>query len=53
MLNDLTDWQRRAPLLVDELNTRQPDLITLQEVVLPGNAAQWLADRVVAVAAKG
>ena len=45
LLNDLTDWPLRAPLIVDELNTLQPDLIALQEVVLPDNTAQWIANQ--------
>jgi endonuclease/exonuclease/phosphatase family metal-dependent hydrolase len=45
LLNDLTYWRLRAPMIVDELNALQPDLIALQEVVLPDNTAQWIADR--------
>lgn len=37
LLNDLTYWQRRAPMMVDELNTLQPELIALQNVGRPGN----------------
>ena len=44
LLNDLSRWSERAPLIVDELRRLQPDLIALQEVVLPGNTAQWIAD---------
>lgn len=46
LLNDLTQWPDRAPLVVDELRRLQPDLIALQEVALPANNAQWLADQV-------
>jgi endonuclease/exonuclease/phosphatase family metal-dependent hydrolase len=45
LLNDLTDWPLRAALIVAELNALQPDLIALQEVVLPDNTAQWIADQ--------
>ena len=45
LLNDLTYWRLRAPMIVDELNALQPDLIALQEVVLPDNTAQWIADQ--------
>lgn len=45
LLNDPTYWPRRAPLIVDELKSLQPDLIALQEVSLPDNTAQWIADR--------
>ena len=45
LLNDLTYWRLRAPLIIAELNALQPDLIALQEVVLPDNTAQWIADQ--------
>ncbi|CAG0928363.1 hypothetical protein TFLX_00880 [Thermoflexales bacterium] len=45
LLNDLTYWHLRAPLIVDELTALQPDLIALQEVVFPDNTAQWITDR--------
>jgi endonuclease/exonuclease/phosphatase family metal-dependent hydrolase len=45
LLNDLTHWRLRAPLIVDELKALQPELIALQEVVLPNNTAQSIADR--------
>lgn len=45
LLNDPTYWPLRAPLIVDELKALQPDLIALQEVALPDNTAQWIADQ--------
>ena len=45
LLNDLTYWSLRAPLIIDELKALQPDLIALQEVVLPDNTAQWIASQ--------
>lgn len=45
LLNDLRDWPKRGPLIVDELRRLQPDLIALQEVTLPVNTAAWLAER--------
>lgn len=45
LLNDLTYWDRRGPLIVDELRRLKPDLIALQEVVFPQNTAQWINDR--------
>lgn len=45
LLNDLRHWHQRGPLIVDELRALQPDLIALQEVVLPVNTAEWLARR--------
>jgi mRNA deadenylase 3'-5' endonuclease subunit Ccr4 len=44
LLNDLTHWDDRRSLIVAELRRLQPDLIALQEVVLPVNNAQWIAD---------
>ncbi len=45
ILNDLSLWRERAPLIVEGLRAIQPDLIALQEVALPLNSAQWIADR--------
>jgi endonuclease/exonuclease/phosphatase family metal-dependent hydrolase len=45
LLNDLTHWPERAPLIVNEFRAVRPDLIALQEVSLPLNNAQWLADQ--------
>lgn len=45
ILNDVTTWQARGHLIVQELRTLAPDLIALQEVALPANNAQWIADQ--------
>ncbi len=45
LLNDLAVWHDRGPLIVEELRKLQPDLIALQEVVLPANNAQWIAEQ--------
>lgn len=45
LLNKPSRWKQRHTLIVDELNRLHPDLIALQEVALPANNAQWLADR--------
>lgn len=45
LLNDLTFWDERAPLIVEHLAALAPDLIALQEVSLPSNNAAWLAGR--------
>ena len=45
ILNDLSLWRQRAPLIVEGLRTAQPDLIALQEVALPLNNAQWIAEQ--------
>lgn len=44
ILNDLALWRERAPLIVAGFQAIQPDLIALQEVALPSNNAQWIAD---------
>ena len=38
-------WHERRKLIVRELRALQPDVIALQEVSLPHNNAQWLADQ--------
>jgi endonuclease/exonuclease/phosphatase family metal-dependent hydrolase len=45
ILVDLRRWHERAPMIVEELRAIQPDLIALQEVALPANNAQWIADQ--------
>jgi endonuclease/exonuclease/phosphatase family metal-dependent hydrolase len=45
LLNDLTYWAERAPLIVAALAALQPDVIALQEVSLPLNNAAWLAEQ--------
>ncbi len=45
MLNDASTWQARRQLIVPELRALAPDLIALQEVALPENNAQWIADQ--------
>lgn len=44
-LVDLTDWELRGQVIVDELKRLNPDIVAFQEVVLPINTAQWVADR--------
>jgi len=38
-------WHERRRLIVRELRALQPDVVALQEVSLPHNNAQWLADQ--------
>ncbi|MCX6019867.1 MAG: endonuclease/exonuclease/phosphatase family protein [Chloroflexi bacterium] len=45
LLRDLTRWDERKHLLLDEFEHLQPDVIALQEVALPLNTAEWLAAR--------
>jgi endonuclease/exonuclease/phosphatase family metal-dependent hydrolase len=45
LLNDLTYWDERAPLVVDGLAALRPDVIALQEVSLAPNNAAWIVDR--------
>ena len=39
LLKDLSQWEARRTLLVQELVALKPDLIALQEVALPQNNA--------------
>ena len=45
LLRDLTRWDERKQMLLDEFERLQPDVIALQEVALPLNTAEWLAKR--------
>ncbi len=45
LLNRPSKWELRRALIAQELEALQPDVIALQEVALPLNSAQWLADR--------
>lgn len=42
---NLHNWQKRLPMIVDELNTLNADIICIQEVVLPRNTVQEIAER--------
>lgn len=43
ILSDLSLWEKRKSLLVDQLKLLSPDVVALQEVRLPQNPANWLA----------
>ncbi|PJF48945.1 MAG: endonuclease/exonuclease/phosphatase family protein [Chloroflexi bacterium] len=45
LLNKPSRWHDRRKLIVRELAELQPDVIALQEVSLPHNNAEWLADQ--------
>jgi endonuclease/exonuclease/phosphatase family metal-dependent hydrolase len=45
LLDDLTLWDQREPLIMRELEGLQPDVIALQEVRMSINNAQKIADR--------
>ena len=45
LLDDLTHWDQRAPLILRELERLQPDVIGFQEVRMSINNAQWIADQ--------
>jgi endonuclease/exonuclease/phosphatase family metal-dependent hydrolase len=45
LLRDLTRWDERKQMLLDEFERLQADVIALQEVALPLNTAEWLAQR--------
>ena len=42
LLNDLTFWPERAPLIIAELRRLQPDLVALQEINIPSDNAAWI-----------
>lgn len=46
IFSDLSLWHRRRGLLLQGLTDLNPDLIALQEVSLPENNAQWLAEQI-------
>lgn len=46
ILSDLSLWHDRRGLLVRGLTEITPDLVALQEVSLPKNNAQWLAEKI-------
>jgi endonuclease/exonuclease/phosphatase family metal-dependent hydrolase len=45
IFSDQTHWHQRRELLVNELISLKPDFVALQEVRLPENPAQWIADQ--------
>ncbi len=45
LLNDLTFWHERSPLVVEGLRALAPDVITLQEVSVAEDNAVWLAEQ--------
>jgi endonuclease/exonuclease/phosphatase family metal-dependent hydrolase len=45
LLNKPSRWEERRQLVAEQLAELEPDVIALQEVTLPDNRAQWLADR--------
>jgi len=45
ILSDLSRWKDRRSILIQGLAEANPDLIALQEVHLPDNPAQWIADQ--------
>ena len=47
ILNNLSLWDERAPLLLEQLAALNPDLIAMQEVSLKdqGSNAHWIADQ--------
>lgn len=45
LLNDLSQWEARRTLIARDLAALSPTLIAMQEVALPENTAQQLADQ--------
>ncbi len=46
ILDDLSHWLARRRLLAEGLAQLKPDLVAVQEVRLPQNPAQWLAEQI-------
>jgi endonuclease/exonuclease/phosphatase family metal-dependent hydrolase len=44
LLNDVSNWARRAPLVLEGIRSLAPDVIALQEVNLEIDNARWLAE---------
>jgi endonuclease/exonuclease/phosphatase family metal-dependent hydrolase len=44
LLNDLTSWQERRPLILAEIRDFEPDLVAFQEVSMPGDTLAGLVD---------
>ena len=44
LLIDLTNWNLRGQCILEEINDLDPDIIAFQEVLLPFNSAQWIAN---------
>jgi len=47
ILNDLSLWNKRRPLLIEQITALDPDLIAMQEVSLKGDSsnAHWVAEQ--------
>ena len=45
LLNDLTYWEERSRLILEDIHQFNPDLIAFQEVSIPADNANWLAEQ--------
>ncbi len=45
LLSDLSRWRQRGPWVAEGLRQLNPDVVCLQEIKLPENTAQYLADQ--------
>jgi endonuclease/exonuclease/phosphatase family metal-dependent hydrolase len=43
LFNRMGDWERRAPLLIDQLEALSPDIIAFQEIDLMLDQGMWIA----------
>jgi endonuclease/exonuclease/phosphatase family metal-dependent hydrolase len=46
LFNRMGDWDRRAPLVIDEMERLMPDIITFQEVDLMLDQGMWISRRI-------
>lgn len=46
LFNRMGDWQRRAPLVIDQLEALSPDVIAFQEVDLMLDQGMWIARQI-------
>ena len=46
LFNRMGDWERRAPLVIDQLEGLSPDVIAFQEVDLMLDQGMWIARQI-------
>ena len=46
LFNRMGDWERRAPLVIDQLEELLPDVIAFQEVDLMLDQGMWIARQI-------
>ena len=46
LFNRMGEWERRAPLVIDQLEALSPDIIAFQEVDLMLDQGMWIATQI-------